>query len=151
MARRPAPTAIADPRTQRRRGRRVTYTFVTVLLLAGLVHADAWPLSAYRLFSVSRTADGASLTLVAITAQGDRQTVPRPDGAVTVTTGHLYDDFARADAGTAREMARAWLELGGLDAADVTGVELERSTWHRDPDTGDRTITATEVVAEVGL
>jgi len=138
----------ARPR-ERRRARIVTYSAIAVLLVAALVQVDIWPVTAYRLFSNLRTADGTSLTLWAVGPDGERTNL-RPDGnPVLVTTGHLYGELADADPARAREMVGAWLGLAGIDPADVSQVVLERATWEMDAETREQFETSRAVVRVV--
>jgi len=122
---------------------------VTVLLLAALVQVDLWPVTAFRLFSDARTADGSSLTLWAVGADGERTNLRPSDNEVLVPTGHLYDDLAAADPDRAREMVDAWLSVAGLVPADVAQVVLERTTWRMDPRTREKRETGRDVVTVV--
>ncbi|MCK9795378.1 hypothetical protein M1843_16650 [Isoptericola sp. 4D.3] len=139
-----------DPtRRERSRARLVTYTALSVLLVAAVVQVELWPVTAFRLFSSSRGADGAGLTLWAVAPDGTRTDL-RPSGnSVLATTGHLYDDLARADADQAQEMVVGWLGVAGIRPEDVSQVVLERATWTTDPHTLERRETSRTVVAAV--
>jgi hypothetical protein len=133
-----------------RRARGVTYGTIALLLVAALVHLDAWPVSAYRLFSNVRGPSGVSLTLVAVAPDGVRTDVRVPsDEDPLTTTGHLYDDLPRVAPERAVAMVRAWLGMAGIDPAAVDHVDLERRPWVTDPATLDRTYGATELVLAV--
>jgi len=145
-----APEQVPDaPPGERRRARIVTCAAVAVLLTAALVQIDAWPVTAYRLFSNVRTADGVSLTLWAEGVDGTRTDLRPPAGEVLATTTHLYRQLEDADPAHARELVDAWLELAGVRPADVSRVVLERTTWRMDADTRERHETGHAVVAVV--
>ncbi|HWV77512.1 MAG TPA: hypothetical protein VN027_09435 [Isoptericola sp.] len=137
------------PLRERCRARRVTYSAVAVLLLAALVQLDVWPITAYRLFSNVRTADGVSLTLWAEGLDGERTDLRPPAGEVLGTTTHLYRQLEHAEPAHARELDSAWLELAGVRRADVAQVVLERTTWRMDAETREKHETGRAVVAVV--
>lgn len=137
------------PPDERRRARRVTYAAMAVLLMAALVQVDAWPVTAYRLFSNVRTADGVSLTLWAEGLDGSRTDLRPPAGEVLGMTTHLYRQLEDADPAHARELVDAWLGLAGMRPDDVRQVVLERTTWRMDADTREKHETGHEVVAVV--
>ncbi|MEL7976367.1 hypothetical protein AAG589_10925 [Isoptericola sp. F-RaC21] len=137
------------PPGERRRARLVTYTAVVVLLTAALLQLDAWPMTAYRLFSSVRTADGVSLTLWAEGVDGTRTDLRPAAGEVLGMTTHLYRQLEDADPAHARELVDAWLGLAGMRPADVSQVVLERTTWRMDAETREKHETGHAVVAVV--
>ncbi|MEU2199237.1 hypothetical protein [Isoptericola sp. NPDC019482] len=141
--------ALDAPPRERRRARVVTYAAVSVLLVAALVQVDAWPVTAYRLFSNARTADGVSLTLWAEGLDGERTDLRPPAGEVLGMTTHLYRQLEDADPAHARELVGAWLELAGVRPGDVSQVVLERTTWRMDAETREKHETGRAVVAVV--
>lgn len=142
-------SSVDAPPAEARRARIVTYALVGVLLAAAAVQVDAWPVSAYRLFSSLRTADGVSLTLWAVGQDGERTNL-RPTGSeVLATTTHQYRELGEADPARQREMVDAWLGLAGIAPSEVSEVVLERGGWRMDAATRDTQPTGTDVVAVV--
>jgi hypothetical protein len=121
--------------------RRVTYGFVAVLLVTAAVQLEAWPLTAFRLFSQIRTGTGSTLELVAVAPDGVETPVP----ARTQMLARLAD--ATPEHATA--MVDAWLRQAGLSPDDVTTVLLERAAWRLDPVTLARQEDEPAVVREV--
>lgn len=70
----PGPAPTGDDEVPRRA--RVLVAVVLVLLLVpGVVGFDLWPLTGWRLFSLSRDADQTRWVLLAVDAEGDRDVV----------------------------------------------------------------------------
>ncbi|MHA7135622.1 hypothetical protein [Oerskovia turbata] len=125
----PWPDAAARATSDRHgrvRARLVAYGVVLTLLATAAVEAEIWPLTAYRLFSTARTDTITSLDLVASTADGDVVVRPADDAEPLVTTTRQYGDLAAASPHERRTMVGAWLDLAGIDPADVSAVRLER-------------------------
>lgn len=123
-----------------------------VIALGALVEAEVWPVSAFRLFSTVRTAEGASTVLVATTVDGVRVPVPMPGSEPLVATSHQLVDLRDLPTGVRREKAVAWLRLAGLDPAGYASVAVERTRWTMDPTTRERRPHGTTtVLAEVTL
>ena len=136
----------------RRRARAVTWTVLGVIALGALVEAEAWPVTAFRLFSTVRTADGASLRLVATGADGVRVTVPMPADAPLSATSHQLAELRDLPTGARREKVVAWLRLAGLDPAAFTSAAVERTAWTMDGETRERHEHGpTTVLAQVTL
>ncbi|PZR52145.1 hypothetical protein DNL40_13115 [Xylanimonas oleitrophica] len=144
----PAPVRDDGGAAERRRARRVTYGSVALLLVVAVAQVELWPLTSFRLFSHVRTGEGQTLRLVATAPDG--QVVPVPVGARSGgSTAHRLKDLAGAEPEAAREMVDGWLELAGVDPADVRTVRLERELWELDPVTLERRTVAVTVLVEV--
>ncbi|QDW61625.1 hypothetical protein [Oerskovia sp. KBS0722] len=109
------------------RARAVTYGLVLALLVTAALEAEVWPLTAYRLFSTVRTGTTVSLELVAETDDGDVLVHPTDHAEPLATTTRQYPELAAAPPERRREMVSAWLDLAGIDPADVRAVRLERA------------------------
>jgi len=139
-----------DDRRQRRRARAVTYGLIVVLLYAGAAQVEAWPLTAYRLFSGVRTDTGVQYRLVAVAPDGTRTpVVPTDPTEVSDQTSHLLPALRGASPERRRAMVDAWLDAAGLDPADVAQVRLERVTRRMDPRSLTWTDTDRTLVTEV--
>lgn len=97
------------------------------LLVTAAAEAEVWPLTAYRLFSTVRTGTTVTLELVATTDDGDVLVHPTDPAEPLATTTRQYPDLAAAPPERRREMVSAWLDLAGIDPAEVRAVRLERA------------------------
>ena len=141
-----------DDRRQARRARWVTGLAVAVLLGVAAAELELWPLTAYRLFSGVRTGSQASLELVAVGPDGTRTPVPLDaDDQVLATTSHQYRHLRDVGPARQRAMAAAWLDVAGIDPADVATVQVERVRRTMDPRTLGTRTTDRDVVVEVPL
>ncbi|MEN0129612.1 MAG: hypothetical protein AAGC49_09245 [Brevundimonas sp.] len=137
-----------DADRQRRLARRVTVGTVVVLLLVAATGLEAWPLTAFRLFSTVRTGTSSGFALVAIAPDGTSAPVSLPQNQVFRSTTHQYADLAHESPTTQHAKVLAWLDAAGIDPADVAAVELVRTTRRPDP-AGVPQITAQTVVVRV--
>jgi len=145
----------AQERRDRRTARVVAWCTLGVIGLGAAAEAEAevWPVTAFRLFSTVRTADGATTSLVVLDADGARTTVPvgSHPSEVLATTSHQLVDLRHLPAHVARDKVVAWLQLAGLDPADFRSAVVERTSWTMDPGTRTRSEHGTTVLAEVTL
>ena len=74
-ARDEAPAATADADRAPRGARVLVAALLVLLLVPGVVGFDLWPLTGWRLFSLSRDADQTRWVLEAVDATGDRRVV----------------------------------------------------------------------------
>ncbi|MBT0993670.1 hypothetical protein KIN34_05145 [Cellulomonas sp. DKR-3] len=135
----------------RRVARWVTFGTLAVILLGAAAEAEVWPVTAFRLFSTVRTADGVATTLVAVASDGTQVPVPMPTSEVLAPTSHQLARLAHDPEPERRAKVEAWLELAGLDPADYTAVAVHRRPWTMDASTRERVPGADEVVVEVTL
>lgn len=125
--------APGDDARQRRRARVVTLTIVGVITLGAVAEVEAWPVTAFRLFSQVRTDTSSSLQLVVVRPDGATSPLTlKPADDVVVITGHQYATLRDLPPARQRAKVDAWLALGGVDRADVATVRLDRVTLHYD-------------------
>lgn len=137
---------------QRRLARTVTFTTIGVLLLAAAVQVEAWPLTAYRLFSVVRTDSQTTYQLVTVGVDGTEAPLRvDPGNPVLDTTRRQYADLPGLSASRRREKVLAWVAAAHLNPADVQSVRLERATRVMDPETQHWVETSRAIVVEVEL
>jgi hypothetical protein len=122
---------------------------LSLLVFSGLSGIEAWPVTGWKLFSLSRDATQTNWTLDAIT----------PDGAATVDLEQLPLAFRNAEwpladlghASTARREDVCRALLGGVETVvpEATGLRLVREARHMRIVEGDPVIDADrEVVHE---
>jgi hypothetical protein len=140
-----------DGSRDRRVARWVTWGTLAVILVGAAAEQEIWPITSFRLFSVVRTADGVSTSLVAVRADGTRVPVPLPSQEVLATTSHQLARLADATGTEQRAKIEAWLGLAGMDPDDYTTVAVHRTPWTMDPVTRERVTGEDRVVAEVTL
>lgn len=141
-----------DGRRQARRARWVTGVAVAVLLGVAAAEVELWPLTSYRLFSGVRTESRSSLELVAVGPDGSRTPVPLDEhDQVLGTTSHQFRHLRDLPPAQRRAMAGAWLQLAGIDVADVARVEVERVRRTMDARTLEARVTDRRPVLEVVL
>jgi len=145
-----APDAGADDTRQRRRARVVTWTVLAVIVLGALCEVEAWPVTAFRLFSQVRTDTSSSLQLVVVHPDGTSSPLLlKPANDVVVITGHQYATLRDLPPARQRAKVDAWLDLAGVDRADVASVRLDRVTLRWDDATGRWVETKRAEVTEV--
>lgn len=141
-----------DDRRQARRARWVTGVAVAALLGVAAAEVELWPLTSYRLFSGVRTGTQAADELVAVGPDGTRTPVPlAADDQVLATTSHQYRLLRDVDAARQRAMVGAWLDLAGIDPADVATVRVERVRRTMDARTLAAQVTDRAVLVEIPL
>ncbi|MDM7854855.1 hypothetical protein [Cellulomonas alba] len=148
-ARATTPAAPDDTR-QRRLARIVTCAVVGVIVLGALAEVEAWPVTAFRLFSQVRTDTSTSLQLVVVHPDGSSAPLLlKPANDVVVITGHQFATLRDLPASKQRAKVDAWLDLAGIDPADVASVRLDRVTFRWDDATGRWAETKRTEVTEV--
>lgn len=146
----PATPVAPDDARQRRLARAVTWAVLGVIVLGALAEIEAWPVTAFRLFSQVRTDTSTSLQLVVVHPDGS--TAPlllKPANDVVVITGHQFATLRDLPASKQRAKVDAWLDLAGVDRADVASVRLDRVTLSWDDATGRWAETKRTEVTEV--
>jgi hypothetical protein len=139
-----------DDARQRRRARIVTFAVVGVIVLGALAEVEAWPVTAFRLFSSVRTDTTSSLQLVVVHPDGSTAPLAlQPANDVVVITGHQFATLRDLPPDRQRAKVDAWLDLAGVDRADVASVRLDRVTFHYDADAGRLVETKRTHVTEV--
>jgi hypothetical protein len=131
-------SAVAAPRFAR--------PFVAVFLLAFVICAlatiEAWPLTAWRLFSHLRTAEQVTWSATAVDRQGRER--PYPLGGLPQGYrgfGFLMNDFASQSPARQRELCDTWRlgigDLLGFEARAVRIYQLRSSLSERDGERGE--------------
>lgn len=130
----------------------VTSLIVLAIATTVLSETEAWPLTAFRLFSGTRTEQQSTLALVAVTADGSKTTVTADDDHIFVRrTGHLYQGLGKRPLAEQRAMVTAWLKAAGLRPADFDRVEVVRTAQSLDPDGGPPKVTSIKTIKTVKL
>lgn len=130
-----SPSTITRPDLAALRARLATYGVLVVLVGASLLHVEAWPISAYQLFSHVRTGELTTLDVVALDADGEEHRVVL--GAASHRVGNPAHQLSVAWRSSPPEQARrmrTWLELAGLDPDDYVGVRVDEVRWRLDDD-----------------
>lgn len=139
-----------DDARQRRRARAVTLAIVGVIVLGALAEVEAWPVTAFRLFSQVRTDTSSSLQLVVVHPDGSTAPlVLEPDDDVVVITGHQFATLRDLPPARQRAKVDAWLDLAHVSRADAASVRLERVTLRFEAATGTWVETGRTVVTRV--
>lgn len=126
----------------------MTLVVVVALGIGVLGQTEAWPITAYRLFSGVRTGNQVAYELVAVDRDGAARPV-RFRGDTVATTAHQFPSLRTLPEAEQREKVRTWLRLADIDPATVTVVRLERVTRRLDPNGGPATETGRRIVVEV--
>lgn len=131
-------------------GRIVTYSLVVILLGAAAIEIEAWPISAFTLFSQPRTERSIRLELVTLDDDGSRSTVSFA-GTERALPNHAQQLQRLREVAPAEQMTRvrALLDVAGVDPSTVDEVHLERVVRTLDPDGGRPTEIERKVVAEI--
>ena len=137
--------------TDRRVARWVTCGTLVVILLGAAAEAEIWPITSFKLFSSVRTAGGVTSSLIAVDANNAEVPVPIPTPEILATTSYQLERLAAEPESVQRDMARAWLELAGMDPDDYTTVALHRTAWTMDAATRERVTSADKILVEVTL
>lgn len=125
-------TTVEPEARDKRLARRVTVGTILVLLLVAAVGVEAWPLTAFRLFSAVRTDTTTSVQLVVVSPDGSRTPLRLPSNQVLGITAHQFVDLAEESPAEQRRKVRAWLGVSGIDPEGVASVELVRTTRSAD-------------------
>jgi hypothetical protein len=110
------------------------YAFIATVLVCGLASIELWPLSGFRLFSQRRSDVAHGWSIMAVSAEGEEQSISFADLPLFArNTTKLVDGFAEHDQGERDEVCRAWAEAArselGLDAARIRIYETARPVW----------------------
>jgi hypothetical protein len=111
------------------------YAFLGIFVVCALVGIEAWPFTAFKLFSQVRTHERVTWELVAVTADGDRHEIvpgelPIAYRTATIRLGdldHMSDDEAD-------ELCRAWAEPLTDEGIAVVEVRIFEHTDDVRPD-----------------
>lgn len=140
------------PQGEARVGRVVTWSILAVLAVAAVGQLEVWPVTAFRLFSETRTGDQSRLELVAEHRDGtDEPLLVDETNPVLYTTDRQYPDLARESPEVRRAMVRAWLDVSGVDPATVRSVRLDRIARQYDVDTHEWADVGRVTVVSVDL
>jgi hypothetical protein len=111
------------------RSARVLVALLFVLLLVpGLVGFDAWPLTGWRLFSLSRTAEQTRWVLEAVDAGGDRRVV----GLEELPLGYRHAEWPMAELPGASEARRDAVCMALAEAVGEVHPETVELALSRD-------------------
>ncbi|WP_157465474.1 hypothetical protein [Cellulomonas sp. Leaf395] len=125
----------AEQKREARVGRAVTWSVLAVMAVVAVGQLELWPLTAFRLFSETRTADQTRLELVAEHRDGtDQPLLVSETNPVVVTTDRQFGDLPGESEEVQREMVLAWLSVSGVDPATVASVRLDRIAREYDED-----------------
>jgi hypothetical protein len=116
----------AEPDEAPRSARIFVAVLFVLLLVPGLVGFDAWPLTGWRLFSLSRDADQTRWVLEAVDAAGERRVVSLEE----LPLGYRHAEWPMADlpgASTARRDAVCAALLDAVVDVHPSTVELTLS------------------------
>lgn len=126
----------AQQEREARFGRAVTWSVLLVMGVVAVGGLEVWPLTAFRLFSETRTADQTRLELVAEHLDGtDEALLVGETNPVLYTTDRLFPDLRGAPEDVQREMVLAWLAVSDVDPATVSSVRLDRIARRYDEET----------------
>ena len=130
----------------RRLARSITYGLPTLLLVVGLLGADFWPFSTYRLFSTLRVDATSSQRLMVSLVDGTEQAVGCVDHPVLRETLRFVPELPVVDTRTRNVMLDTWFADCGIARDDVVKVRIERVDSSIDPVTLVTTETAVTTV-----
>lgn len=107
------------------------YGFLAVLVLCGVASIDAYPFSAFKLFSSLRTDERVSWEIVGVDADGDEETIELgelPAGYRTTTI--VLRHFPSMEPAERDDVCEAWADgarAGGLEVEFVRVYERART------------------------
>jgi len=140
-------SAVAAPRL----ARPFVAAFLLAIVICALATVEAWPLTAWRLFSHLRTDQQVTWSATAVDRNGREH--PYPLGAMPQGYrgfGFLMNDFASQSAARRQELCDTWRlgtgDLLGVEARAVRIYQLRSSLSERNGDRGeppDRTLMYT--------
>jgi len=143
---------VTDEELETRVGRVVTWSILAVLAVVAVGGLELWPLTAFRLFSETRTADQTRLELVAEHLDGsDEVLLADETNPVLVTTDRQFPDLPDEPEQVQRELVLAWLSASGVDPATVASVRLDRIAREYDVDTHAWADTERTTIVDVDL
>lgn len=107
-----APTPAPEPDEAPRSARILVAVLFVLLLVPGVIGFDLWPLTGWRLFSLSRDADQTRWVLQAVDADGERSIVSLEE----LPLGHRHAEWPMADLPGASDARRDAVCEALLDA-----------------------------------
>lgn len=128
--------------------RRFVYAFLAVLVVCALVGIEAWPFSAFKLFSARRDGERVSWQIVAVDEAGSESTVhlaELPVGYRNTTT--LLGEFDDLSSVERDEVCHAWAAPRRQAGASVDHLRIYRK---RTPLGGEARPSVRELMWECG-
>lgn len=142
----------AEQQREARVGRAVTWSLLALMAVFAVGQLELWPMTAFRLFSTTRSGDQTRLELVAEHLDGTEEPLLVSEtNPVLVTTDRQFPDLVDEPEEVQRDLVLAWLAVSGVDPATVGSVRLDRIAREYDVTTHAWTDVGRTTIVDVDL